>query len=288
LLPVKNESYGGGIWLRNGDMRMTNCTVYFNSSVWGDGIFCDGEFNTNPLTITNCTVSGFDTDSASFWLLNTIVIDAIHAKIRKGHFRNCDTNSTTMELFGKSLPILDSNGGPTKTISLCSSSKAIGAGVRVGVYARDTIIAGKPDKVIKMAYYNGSNWLTNETDSAIPPTAIVTEVTTDQRGVARANPPCIGAFEFTNTDAVATVSPAVSIFFKSVSLKRNNLRLCFSYASLANIELFDLSGRKLFSNSVAVKPEICTLSLPSLASGPLICRITTPQGMITQTLLKQQ
>ena len=267
-------SYGGGIYNGAGRLIVMNGTIANNSN----GITNLGQcYFVNTIYVGNI--------GADYSV--TMGTRAVNSLFSLGNFtaaKNCLSGVGSLQVFGVDTPTFANHGGSTSTISIGSpSSIAYGSGVRAGTFAKDT---NAQRIVLGVAYYDGTAWLALETDSIVPAGTIVTEITTDQRGVARANPPCIGAFEFTDADAPVRFNPIARKFFQSVSLICNNLRIEFSCATTANIELFNLSGRKLFSNSMSVKPGIIAIALPSLANGPLICRLITQQGITTHKIMR--
>ncbi|MDO4587379.1 MAG: fibronectin type III domain-containing protein, partial [Planctomycetia bacterium] len=54
------SDYGAGVYLENGALLMTNCTVSGNSAIYGGGIY-----NNNNLSMTNCIISGNVTTSGA-------------------------------------------------------------------------------------------------------------------------------------------------------------------------------------------------------------------------------
>jgi hypothetical protein len=76
-------------------------------------------------------------------------------------------------------------------------------------------------------------------------------------------------------------SPAVS-----ARLGRDCLFVRISAATAATVELFTVSGKKLFSQTISAAPGTNRVGLPLLASGTYLCRIAIPGEVTTQKLLK--
>jgi hypothetical protein len=307
----------------NGPLTVVNSTITrnrrgCNGRGGGAALLCNGASDTyyglvNCTIINNfsenCEVGGIYCSYGHCHFVNTVVVNdsaqLINApKIESDYFpdsgkaincffgkgspmdqKNCDTNLAIVHLFNTAAPVLAAYGGPTKTISLGSpASLAVGAGVRAGTYSEANSTFG--DTTLKIAYFDGAKWVSLETDSIVAPELSITEINTDQRGILRANPPCIGAFEFSSSDATKRRMPIVNGPYQAIWLIGNSLRLFFQWDTKAEIELFSLAGRKMYSHSTTIKHGISDMALPISARGPLICRVTTAQGRIVRTLIK--
>jgi hypothetical protein len=322
IVGLKSESYGGGIYNQTGSLTILNSTLSNNkvssyaytlswstrNEIQSGGAVC----NISGTLMGVCATVAGNSDgivgtSGLCYFLNSIIVNntgndfvwhdtsrAVHTLLGSGQFthaESCSTGVGAAVVFPGPTPVLGYHSGTTKTLSLGSSSSiAFKAGIRAAMYVKETIFNTKysrTDTILSAGFFDGKNWLSLETDSVVPSGTAVTEITADQRGVTRANPPCIGAFEYTAADAPVRYFPAVKRFFQSVSLIRNNLRIEFASTATANITLFDLSGRTLISRSVNAGPGASMIALPSLAPGPYVCRIKSPIGSITKKLIIQ-
>lgn len=266
------ESGGGAIYSEGkfGSLNQINCTLSENwtSSSWDNYHYSSGwaygsalmslcrkcfiigtiivayhtDFNQGVPTADDFYAS---TDSGTIKLVNSTVSLLKGATIVQ---RNVKTGVKPEDLFPSSTPVLAFNGGTTQTLALGQFSLAIDGGVRTGFFAPDSLLVGTAYSELKLAWFNGTNWISLETDSWVPAAYIVVPVLDDQRGYTRKDPPCIGAYE------MDPMSATKNGYAHSVDGKRAELRgviarkelLVFSPISgKVKVLLFSLIGRKI-------------------------------------------
>ena len=129
---------GGGIF-NSGNLTITNSTISNNIAFAGGGIE-----NSGTVTITNSTLSGnsadaagggiFQTESGSLTITNSIVAlntapngPDVLGTITSASNNLIGTPDPGLQLGSDDKPLLQDNGGPTKTIALVAGSPAIDA-----------------------------------------------------------------------------------------------------------------------------------------------------------------
>lgn len=269
---MRVESGGGAIYSEGkfGSLNLINCTLgenwtssswdnYHYSSGWAYGsalmslcrkcfiigtiiVAHHADFNQGIPTADDFYAS---TDSGTIKLVNSTVSLLRGTTIVQ---RNVKLGVKPEDLFPSSTPALAFNGGATQTLALGQSSLAIDGGVCTGFFAPDSLLVGTACSVLKPAWFNGTDWISLETDSLVPAVYTVVPVLDDQRGYTRRDPPCIGAYEMGQMNATKTG------YAQSVGGKRAELRgviarkdlLAFSPVSgKVKVLLFSMSGRKI-------------------------------------------
>ena len=229
------DNNAGGIYANSSTVTLTNSTLSGNSSNnIGGGIFTQSSSN---ITLINSTLSGnranngggiYASSSSSVTLTDSIV--AYNYLVNNSGYNDIAFYSSTIygnhnisgydlsgsgsgniaytytsgrgdTLFDQYEEIvadtiykstLADNGGATQTVALAEDSIAIGSGVRTGTY--------DDSGTTKYAFHNGTNWVKVEDGSTV--ITGVTEITTDQRGIARNGVPDIGAYEYVGSPPV--------------------------------------------------------------------------------------
>jgi hypothetical protein len=166
-----DDQYGGGIYaLGQGvdTLALTNCTVTDNRSAVGGGIDFDGII-IDPLIGTG------------FKVLNTLVADNAATLVGPDVYGTADSLGTN--LIGKA----DDSDGWLPSDRTGTAANPLNA--RLGPLAHN----GGPTQTI--ALLAGSPAIAAGTSAGAP--------ASDQRGVARGSPPCIGAYELVGTSPAA-------------------------------------------------------------------------------------
>jgi hypothetical protein len=196
---------GGGVFSGGFDHPGSAICCLINTTVFGDTARVDKGWH--------CSGGGLYSDSNSFGINNIFIGNAGHDGVVRagrnnfvGEALNGDTsvaeyNWINKEIFGKDTVKLANYGGLTQTIPIYSPNAiAVGEGVRCGYFFYDTLfdtaIYKKAVTNIKPVYFDGRDWICVATKSPVPPGTQITEITVDQRGYVRPNPPCVGAFEY--------------------------------------------------------------------------------------------
>jgi hypothetical protein len=303
-------AYGSGIYNSN-QLTIVFCTICYNSSSDvrtlggpsgavpnGAGIYNDMTSSGTSCFILNSAIvfnsifivstpnyqTAYD-DFVSEGSNNYRAVNSFFGVGYPSNIKNCDTGAVARGISFKS-KTPGENGGPTKTIVLNSNSNAIGAGIRAGTYIQDTIISGVRDSMLKAAYYDGQNWIGLENDSIIPPGTMVAEITTDQRGISRSAKPCVGATEYVSARISNAPAPNVKAFGKSIYIANNILFFNLLKQTTVNIDLFNLSGQKIFASRVNVPVGKFKIPLLSFSKCALLCRVTVNDKTSTQMLIK--
>jgi hypothetical protein len=293
----KETAVGGGIYNATGAMVVVNGTIAENRFSGVTGSAGGGIFTTQgKMTLVNCTtIRNFDAgslviQSGQGYLLNSIVssfdsrynpapvVRAVGTLISSGFIGTkiaCDTQATLAGIFIGNKGTPGNFGGPTKTISLGSSlSGAFGKGVKAGLYAFIDTSCGRQDTMLKAAYHDGTAWLALESDSALPAGTAVTEITTDQRGISRNNPPCAGAYEVkAGETAAGFAGGAGERTSPKVALSRDRRVLFLTSPTDATLELFTCSGQRIFSRHIVGVSGMIAVPLPVMPQGLALCRI---------------
>jgi hypothetical protein len=124
------------------------------------------------------------------------------------------------------------------------------------------------------------------TDSAVPVGAAVSEITADQRGISRNNPPCAGAYEVKNGEVGARlIEPASQRSAPEILLSRDHRTLFLTTETGGTVELFTCTGRRILSFQVSGVSGMTVISLPARADGLVICRIRIPREPVTSFFL---
>jgi hypothetical protein len=275
---------GGVLYSYEGKITITYCTMVQNSvkgrsggfpNTQGAGIYC---YDTSSVILNSiCILNRTDNTGASinsdFYTYTDSGAYAAYSDIGGSThltFYNQFPGSSLQDKFGTSVLELGDHGGPTQTIPILSATSTLrGIGVRAGRFLR---IAGK-DTVQEPVWHNGTTWRMVRRNTPVPSGAQIEEITTDQRGVQRANPPCVGAFEYT---AIASSVPAEAYIDKRLrilSVSSKTLRVSRDTQEDLHLEVFDLSGRLLFSKKITGSARVVTLSVPGVSSGAAVCRI---------------
>ncbi len=200
-----SASEGGGIYRgSSGTLTFTNCTVGGNSaSLRGGGIFAyrptvaltgsivaynylsDGSayadiynYDSSATISGNSAISGYDLSG-----VGTGNVAYTYHTGGKGDSLFADYEEIAADTVYR--PLLADNGGSTETVALDGCSIALEAGVRTGTY--------DDEGSTKYAFYNGTDWVKVEDGSTT--VSGVTEITTDQRGVAFIGVPDVGSYE---------------------------------------------------------------------------------------------
>jgi len=231
----KANLYGGGLYVTAGSVTLTNTTINGNTADEGGGLCVAG----GTATLTNSTLSGNSSYSGggvyvfagrTVTLVNSIVIANTATTAGNDLFNASGTlniygswyadlagtvtttatapNVTTAYTSGD-LGSLADNGGATPTLALNANAPAVGAGVLCYYNATD-------------GYYflgsDGSYYKVTAPTTAFTPTDPAADlISTDQRGVTRAAPLSMGAFQLVGvasatvpTDGVYTTGDALS------------------------------------------------------------------------------
>jgi hypothetical protein len=216
------SAYGGGIY-NEGVVSISNCTISGNSAPastvsndahaeeGGGGIF---NRKKGLVYLANSTIAfngqeGIGTQDGITYAINTIVTGNKHdswngqrngLRIMLDSCRYCSPSesesivigSGSEKIFGDAKAMLGEYGGLTPTIPVSSGGLAVGRGLRTGSIAWDTL----SDTLFKPVYFQGSNWFRLDTRQPVPAGVKVMEFDSDQRGIKRNDPPCIGAYEY--------------------------------------------------------------------------------------------
>jgi len=319
---VMEYAYGGGLYALKGITSLINTTLYkdtskatctynYCSAVDGGGALGAGEYGL--IFLTNCTLndnrrSSVYTDYFSnIYFLNTLV-----SSYNKTDFTNNPkyykgkNNMASFVLpddsavFGAELPIskiygkdtakLADNGGLTPTVALKNTGLAVAAGTRSGYFYFDTLLnhSGSNNSVsIPIPVYLKDHvWLDIRTNSPVPPDVPVTEISTDQRGEIRGDPPCIGAFELTAQDEGVRRNTRVvheKSSFAFISLV--NKKLVVKTKASGVVELFTCTGQRLLLKSLIIADGTEIIPLPKKAHGVVVCKITCHESIITKSFI---
>jgi hypothetical protein len=179
-----------------------------------------------------------------------------------------ESNWINKEVFGKDTVKLADNGGPTKTIALYRNATARGEGVRCGYFFYDTLFDTtyykKKVTTIKPVYFNGADWIYVATKSPVPAATHIIEITTDQRGFTRPDPPCIGAYEFgqmpiaiKNNGKIITSGSGI----KFIDFHGKHLTALFPVAGAYVITVFNSQGQTIEELSIHRNPGIHDIGL---------------------------
>ncbi len=319
------QSYGGGIYNQNGSiLTIINCTIYGNSSMGrrggsyggtsaGGGIYnmslrfviafstigknSSTHSNGDPFTGSSDADDFYDSGST---IINSIIyreyVNASNAPCRginvftvtglPNHSVNSLAHTSDFELFG-SLPFeLGDNGGTTKTVAIDSLSIARGSGIKIGMYEKDSTFNFDSCKIIKVAYFDGVNWLAAENDSVLPPSIQIVQVTTDQRGVIRPEVPGRGAYEFSGPMSAkkGTISSRCLYRDLQADFMSNRLRITVPGDGVYHMQLFSMQGRIIIDKTVDCKRGVNRFGFDSrLSNGTYLLQVT---GMNSQYITK--
>ncbi len=296
LRDVKANVSGGGAYLK-GTAYVTNCTFFNNEVTGGENFFSDGPelyYFSNGFLSNNIIAKSklyYASISGSQFLngINNFSNDSL------GRLRISDTSVVSVgfsdyDLFGQDSVKLDDNGGPTQTISLSQEALANGQGCRTGFYSIDTVISNSINSidatVYMPVYFNGENWISGQTSNPVNPDISIEEITSDQRGMTRKDPPSVGAFEFTKEDLVSVapkVSPADKQGFDGY-IRNRVFHLTVPSSMRARIQIFTLAGRLVYRSDAELKYGKNLISLPVIC-GAAVCRVSTPQGVVTKKMI---
>jgi len=303
------EANGAGVYSHKCHMAYVHTTIANNlGSVWdstvspstlamearGEGIYCYEPTCAflNSIVVNNSAITNGRPEPNDFYgyypenRARASIIGVSHNLT----MTDCLTELTTQRIFGTSSPALADNGGPTYTISLGSlSSPAVGAGDTAGLFPGATRVVIQSDTawdtVSYAAYHDSAGWYDIVTDSALSPSTVITPVTTDQRGVARAASPCIGAFEYTPEDAGTERATRTGLSFRALTPLRNTLRFHSPVRAAGRYEIVDMNGRLIHARPFVVTVGVNALVLPRVSSGATVCRVLVGGYELTQTLV---
>ena len=297
-----NNISGGAIYSYEGIVNIAYCTIIdnsveeytpFHNNVHGGGIW----IYKAPCSILNTILLGNSLKSAKeslpsdFYAIEKDSAAAVNSIISSDTnliSNNCFKNITMKQVFGSDIPSLDNNGGKTFTISLqTKNSKAANTGIKAAFANPALLPFGNKSSSVKLAYFDGTVWRSVRGGSPLTGSSITKEISTDQRGKTRANPPCIGAFEFVSEDQVNTLRTDISnnSMIHELYLTNNKIYLTLGGITDARIEFFNLNGIKLYVKMLHNITEHSTISLPAIAKGPVICRVTSPSVSISKKFI---
>jgi len=200
------QAESGGVYSGNGGFidehnaigNLIYTTIFGDTARNGTGLGFDGGFgdgNYQTYGLNNIFIGNAGGDGVVYAGRKNYVGDNVY-----GDTSVAEYNWINKEVFGKDTVKLADNGGPTKTIALYHNAMALGEGIRCGYFFYDTLFDTtyykKEVTNIKPVYFNGTDWICVATKSPIPIGTQIIEITTDQRGFVRPDPPCIGAYEF--------------------------------------------------------------------------------------------
>jgi hypothetical protein len=229
---------GGAVYTYEGRLAFDHCTIIGNTaSTQGAGINNNAAngggvyYYDPPAAIANCIIvnNAVKNGASSSWM---DIYSSIGAST-SGKALNCIIDTTSgintisclvkqplSQIFGTASPVLARSGGPTQTIAIPAASIAEGAGVKTGLFYRDSTIDGKSDSVPKIAYFNNGSWLALESNTSVPAGKNIAVILVDQRGVSRLQPVSIGAYQNTQGEGLMApilVSPANGTYGISIS-----------------------------------------------------------------------
>ncbi len=294
LRNVTAEVYGGGAYL-DGRSYVTNCT-FFNNEVqgqenyraYGPEIYLKREarlFN-NIISTEYREYSVASVDKligiGNYTSDKKDKLYVIDSAIIKNGF-------ASYEMFGSDSVFLGNNGGITHTVALGSESHMVGRGVRTGYYSKDTVFNGLSAELHIPVYFSGENWISAENEILGSDTEIM-ELTSDQRGITRSEQPCVGAFELSEDDLVDIASGTflhTKPGFES-DIKGGKLHITVRSQSEFRLELFSLSGRKIYTSVHSLVPAKNSITLPYIAQGAAVCRLISSQGVMTKRIISVQ
>jgi hypothetical protein len=298
---ILEYAYGGGLYNTQGVASLINCTICNNTSLASCpyshcSAFCDGGGVYNDdyglCFLTYCTVAGntpggVGTDySASVCLLNNLVVKNSRYDISNsdtyydnfyGEFNMAtvipdsgiaafDRKLTLKAILGKDS--ITAIGGPVPFIPLYKNAAAIGSGIRCGYYLFDTVLVGPQNGFVltarKPVCFREDSWLDLLTNFPAPAGVSVVEITADQRGVRRANPPCLGAFEYdSSVQSIMRVLPKTpDARVKFLSLRGDRLTLTSAAAARVELTLFDARGRMAIRFASNIRKGFQEVGLP--------------------------
>jgi Secretion system C-terminal sorting domain/Right handed beta helix region len=245
---TRNES-GGAVYTESGSIvNIQNSTISNNIAATFGGIYFDG----STATITNSTICGnqgaggiIAASSSSLFLTNSIIVYNYtneNSYFDIGNYLGTSTIQGNYNILGGYTlsgtgnvnysyhtlgkgdllfsgytqieenviysPMLADNGGPTKTVALDASSIANNSGVRTGQYNSNA----------NYAFYNGSIWV--KVEDGTTSVAVVTEITSDQRGYTLVGTPDKGSYELDGDDPLP-----VELTSFAASYTKNNVVL---------------------------------------------------------------
>jgi hypothetical protein len=299
LVKVTGYSEGAGMYNASGKLTIHNSTIVENTCLtyadaynWnmrrelstGGGVFSDGGdcFALNAIMMGNTSRDSVDFIAG----LGSRGVNSIVGTGMPTFMRNCKTGISTRQVFGVDTLRLADNGGPTKTLYPSSAtSSAFGAGVRSGVWGQDTVIYTWHNTIPHGVYYKQNGWHSLETDSAAFQGIPVVEITDDQRGEPRGEPPCMGAVEF-------SLSKLKRDFFSSrrtgsleIALVNHYMLIRSPFQSPLIVEMFEVSGRKLFTKTVTSPEKITCIALPALPKGLVLLHIASFREELRQKVV---
>jgi hypothetical protein len=236
-IPSVNAS-GGAVYTYEGRLSLDHCTIINNtcsaqaSGSYGKNANGGGVYDyDSPATFANCIMvsNAVENGASSSWM----DVYSPTSASTSGKALNCIIDTTSgintiaclakqplSQIFGTASPTLASSGGPTQTIPIPAASIAEGAGVKTGLFYRDTTIGGKSDSVPKIAYFSSGTWLALEPNTSVPSGKNIAIIQTDQRGLSRLQPVSIGAFQNTQGEGLMApmpVTPAYGAYGISIS-----------------------------------------------------------------------
>jgi hypothetical protein len=293
---------GGGILINTGRAEIINSTLTGNTldatSKYTSDVYCkNGTVVAIYSTIAGNSSDGICVQEGRCHLLNSIIAECGCNSSNKPDIRiinsigctkslciNVDSATLAGKVFWTDSVILADNGGPTRTLTPGSSlSAAFRTGVLAGTFP---VIDTSGDTLFEAAYFDGLSWLPLEKDSLIPEGSIVTEITVDQRGFIRNNPPCIGAVDLDDGEVPVRRSvPASLRTLPGVSLTHNNKHLLLNNAGDGTVELVSCSGRRIAVYSVKKSSGPVRLLLPPHAEGVALCRIVGENGIVCKKIV---
>jgi hypothetical protein len=273
------NSYGGGVYNESGTLAIVNSTVNGNT--------CNASSSASPGYLASAATHGDEVYSSekSSVILNSILYNVQGTCSGSGSAKRYPDSIGRMIKVVSVDNVLANNGGPTQTIAVDSASPAFETGFRTATYLKDTVILGKQDTILKVAYFDSSNWHTIEDDSIIPAGTNILQITNDQRGVLRRNPPCIGAFECALGGN--SVRYGSNVTDQSPEVLINIHDFCFQIFSRtpATINVFDLLGNKLIPKSYTIMAGKSSIAFPCMSKKWLVFRIVTRKSIITKKML---
>jgi hypothetical protein len=289
IVGITCNSKGGGIFNAEGILTVHASTIAGNmcqanasTLSWnersetssGGGVYSGSKdlFNLNSIIIANKS----ETNNDFFADTGNRGINSIFGSGTPTFMRNCKSGISVKQVFGVDTPKLADNGGFTKTIQpSSSSSSAFRAGVRCGMWGEDTIISSWHDTIPHGVYYKQNGWYSLETDSTNAPGTPVLELSEDQRGTRRGSPPCIGAVEFELTKVCRNFLIFQNGLSASCSIVNHRLSLKNMPRLPIIADVFNLAGRRLFTNTINAPGKNTSIELPFFFKGAVLLRMTS-------------
>jgi hypothetical protein len=256
--------YGSGVYNGSGTIVIANSTIAHDSSY----------ASATSIAPTAHTYGGVYCESQTSYIVNSIVNGNIGSDSSSGYSDSIAHRKICLNVATGSL---SDNGGPTFTMPIYFGSPAIGAGLPIGSFVLDSAVSALITANIGLAYFSSSAWHSVENDSVIIPDASVTRITTDQRGVMRADTPCAGAFEYTPGQSVKNIQSNKQPLYFSIRTVQKKLQIISNEP--VRITFFDLSGRTISSSPITTPSGTHYIQTVNFPKRQLICRIEGKDGI---------